>query len=164
MMDQLKVQYWIGGYYVNNKVYLQPVDVLIKKNMLDKIIFTEYAHYFINDLTGNNCPPWLNEMLSYYFFMQANNLEIKSSGKLKAVKSFSELIKINKIFMDNKFSKSFYYYSALFVFYLNSKYKKDFFEAVLLKIKQGKSLDYAVLEITGRKLDYIYDKEFINSL
>jgi hypothetical protein len=68
MKAVLGVGPWVGAYYANYKTYLQPLGILKKREVLRKILFIEYAHYFIDSYTGGTCPPWFNEMCSYYLF------------------------------------------------------------------------------------------------
>ncbi len=163
MMESLKIPSWIGAYFNNNYVYLQPVEILEKKNILEKIIFIEYSHYYINDISNNNCPLWLNEMLSSFYSMQFLNENKTYNKDIKIIKKFSELTDNKKIFKDYEFSRSFYYSSELFINFLNNKYYQNFFDMILLKLKAGYDFNDTFLEITGEKIDYLYESDFIRS-
>ncbi|MCX5715985.1 MAG: peptidase MA family metallohydrolase [Candidatus Omnitrophica bacterium] len=57
---------WAGGLFDGKiRIPLYP-DTLSQKNLLEAIIWHEYTHSLIFDLTGGNCPVFLNEGLAVY--------------------------------------------------------------------------------------------------
>ncbi len=59
---QAMISYWYGGFYRNDRIYLQPFEVLDRKNSLEKVIFHEYSHFFLDQLIPD-IPFFMNEGL-----------------------------------------------------------------------------------------------------
>jgi hypothetical protein len=165
MKKKLDVQPWIGGYYANGTVYLQPPDILIKKNMLEKVLFTEYAHYYINELSGYACPLWLNEMLSYSYCNNFSNAGVSLNKNIKIIDKFNDFINIKKLFNDYNYAREFYYNSEMFFYYLNHNESNDFFNRLLRNLKEKKDIDASFKELAGDGIEKIYNEyvEFIKA-
>ncbi len=56
---------WAGGMY-DGKIRLPVKGISGRNNILRKVIFHEYTHALISEIT-QNCPLWLNEGLAEYF-------------------------------------------------------------------------------------------------
>ncbi len=59
--------HWVYGLY-DGKIRLPIVkkDNLQYLHQLETVVYHEYTHVLIHDLTGNRCPAWLNEGLAQY--------------------------------------------------------------------------------------------------
>lgn len=109
----------VGAVYVNSSAYLQPLVNLRGRNKYRKTLFIEYAHYFIDSVTDKNCPLWLNEGLSYYFWL----LYSGERGITTEEKMSIEELKLFSTYM-NRPEKMKVYYSSVILF-LNNVLKDE---------------------------------------
>jgi len=164
-LDEMKqifgVDYFIGGYYNGGQVFLQPVEILLKKNVLQKVVFIEYAHYFIDSYTKNNCPKWLNEMYSAYFYAKFSNRLDNYQTDYKYLITYKKLIDINSNLKNKNNLKEFYNISINFFEFLNLKYGKNFTHEMLTSLRSKKNFEAFVKAKTGKTLEIIFENSFI---
>lgn len=120
----------VGAIYFDSQAYFQPLLNLKSKERYKKTLFTEYSHFYIDIITDFNCPPWLNEGLSYYYWLlYSGESQIKTENILdiRELKDFS--------LMMNDPDKMRDYYSSIMIFFnelfKNGKNINDF--VLLLK-------------------------------
>jgi|GEM_PF-4697871 len=163
MTDTFKIPYWIGGYYIDNKIFLQPIRILIKKNVLSKVLFIEYTHYFIDSLTDNNCPGWFNEMLSYYYYaLYAGDKVFENDFKAVFYK-FDDFCNLKKNINDFDKIKAFYLYSYKFASFLD-KNRGIIFKRILSDMKNNINLNKSFINIYGKSIKYVFEEEFLKTV
>jgi hypothetical protein len=55
--------WWNGGHFVNHVIYIQRLEALKERGILEQTLVHEFLHYCIRRVAGNKCPVWLNEGL-----------------------------------------------------------------------------------------------------
>ncbi len=108
----------IGALYFDSHAFFQPLNNLKRKGKYRKTLFTEYAHYYIDYITEENCQPWLNEGLSYYYWLIYSN-ENLIQGIYQADISFLEDF---SAYMNDTQKIIDYYYT--FTTYLNNLFNE----------------------------------------
>ncbi len=164
MKQKLNINYWIGGYYLYGNIYLQPLEILIKKKLLKKIIFIEYSHYFIDSFTGNNCPLWFNEMLSYNYFNSVINYDNIPEKEIKIISDYSKFIDLKKNLKNMDLMDKFYHTAILFADYLNNIYGGNFNKKILILLCEKKTFDESILILFNKDIKKLYEDfiAFIN--
>jgi hypothetical protein len=161
MTTDLKTGYWIGGFYSNYKVFLQPIAVLKKKDVFQKIIFIEYAHYYIDSYTDNNCRLWLNEMLSSYYYSIFSKQKIDFNYKIQYLLNYKNLTDLQTILKTRKTTEEFNIISVIFVSYLTSKYGSKFIDELLNELKE-ENINSIFIKKTKKIPEEIY-RDFLNN-
>jgi hypothetical protein len=152
---------WIGAYYKDFKSYLQPIEVLKKREILERIVFIEYAHYFFDSYTTNKCPAWFNEMCSFflYLYVTAESLDRQPAEfKFTSLHDFTDLA-FNLKSADRM--HAFYNYSVWFHLFLKTEYDIIAFSHLLPIMHEGASLEESVRQSTGKSLQVIFEEEFL---
>lgn len=162
MCSYLMIPSWIGGYYKRGRVFIQPVAVLKKKAVLEKVIFTEIAHDQIDSYTAGRCPPWFNEAASYYYYLLSGGSPGGPVITELYFSSYSSLTALKDILKDKAATHAFYRESLAFILYLNS-IKSGFCLGLFEKLHEGSSFEEAVADLTGKTPEQLY-AEFTGSL
>jgi tetratricopeptide (TPR) repeat protein len=71
---------WVGALY-DGKVRLPVSGDDLSPRDIKKILWHEYTHAVINDLSGNNCPRWLHEGLAQYQEAKVHPVELPDLGR-----------------------------------------------------------------------------------
>lgn len=159
MKETLKIPYYIGGWYYQGKIWLQPVSILIKKNVLEKTVFIEYAHFYFDFYTRNNCPDWLNEILSLYYYRLKIGKQIQKPDLL--LKTYQEFSSLSKNLFNSKKIKVFFETGVAFLYYLNQEFP-EWNRLMLTKLKTDLSFEKAFQEICGKSVEEVYEKDFMS--
>ena len=73
--------YWSASAMVSGNIYLQPLEVLIKRGVSKTVINHEVALVFIYHLSGGMAPPWLAEGLAVYLSGEYESLMVGLSSE-----------------------------------------------------------------------------------
>ncbi|MBN1899636.1 MAG: hypothetical protein JW827_12745 [Spirochaetes bacterium] len=157
----LRVPYWVGGWYQERTIYLQPLDVLIKKNVLKKIIFTEYAHFYFESYTFFECPGWFNEMLAVTYFYDYSHEPLPLFQKSKLLEQFEDFIDLKRNLRSKNYTKDFFLHAIHFTHFLSQTYGEHFIRDILKAMHQGNSFSNVIKKKTGRSIKDIYEKDFM---
>lgn len=147
---------WAGGFY-DGKIRL-PFGVLKEITPLMRgVLFHEYTHVVIFDLTRGNCPLWLNEGIAEMFGRQQFNRPMAEFGRAARKKAFTDFRKLESGF--NSFSTAdaglAYQQSYALVNYLVTTYGWHRIKQLLVALGQGMTIDEAiVLTLKDYSLDY----------
>ncbi|MBN1799327.1 MAG: hypothetical protein JW822_12170 [Spirochaetales bacterium] len=151
---------WIGAFYKDFKSYLQPIETLMKREMLERIVFIEYAHYFFDSYTNSTCPAWFNELCSVYFCTLYVDAVIPLRCEHKFV-NFQEFSNLGRNMKDRKLLDAFYFYAFHFARFLLAQYKTNPFSDLINAVHEGAALDESVRKTTGKSLQVIFEEEFL---
>lgn len=155
MCSSLNIPSWIGGYYKPGRVFIQPLPVLKKKGVFEKVLFTEIAHDIIDGYTGGKCPAWFNEAASYYYYLIYSGALTGPVVKEPYFKSYISLTDLETILKDKNAARAFYAESLAFILFLNSR-SETFCEKLFLALHKGSSFDDAVLVLTGSSPEELF--------
>lgn len=160
MTGMFSIKSFIGGYFTDNKIFLQPINILIKRNVLEKVIFTEYAHYYLYYFTNTKINGAFNEMLTYFYYI---NFVKKSGGKFRKIillNNVNEINDFNKIINSKEKLEEFYYISYHFISFIKNKYNNSF-DIIILNELRKNDFNSAIKKITGLEINDLY-KEFVD--
>jgi len=152
---------WIGAYYKDYKSYLQPIEALKKREVLERVLFIEYAHYFFDSYTDNNCPVWFNEMCSFCLYL---HIKGESLGQQPAEFKFTSLDEFTDLARNIKSAErmhAFYNYSAFFYSFLYTEYGVNLFTHLPRAMYEGASLAESVRKAAGKTIQVIFEEEFL---
>jgi len=143
---------WVAGIY-DGKIRLP-----IRKNgMTDtefkRLIWHEYTHSVVFDLTEGKCPVWFNEGLAKYEESKIEKPNLDPLLKMLKNKSYIPLRNLDSYFsMQTKpeLLNLAYLEAYTFIDFILDRWNFHVIKNILLKIKNGKSIDKAMYEITNR--------------
>ena len=72
---------WVAATILDHRIQLQPVEVLIRRRILEKTLRHEYAHLVIGELSKSRAPRWLAEGLAIHFAGEALQIPLADRGK-----------------------------------------------------------------------------------
>jgi tetratricopeptide (TPR) repeat protein len=153
---------WVAGIY-DGKIRLP-----IRKNgMTDtefkRLIWHEYTHSVVFALTDGKCPVWFNEGLAKYEESKIEKPDLAPLFKMLKDKSYIPLANLNSYFsMQTKpeLLNLAYLEAYTFIDFILDRWNFHLVKNILVKIKNGKSIDKAFYDITNRTSQQI-EKEWI---
>ncbi|MCH7504983.1 tetratricopeptide repeat protein [PVC group bacterium] len=147
--------HWLAGMF-DGKIRI-PLGKKASKDILEKIIFHEYTHVLIQDLTNGNCPIWLNEGLARYEEYRGQKygfLFLKRAIKQNQLLNFRDFSGTKIDFSMNADVVSLFYdQSYSFVNYLISKFRMYKIRKLCGDLGQGMSLEAALKKEFRMSLD-----------
>lgn len=133
---------WLGARFLNDEFHLQPVRILKEKGLLKTTIYHESAHYYMNRMTNENCPLWLNEGFAVYF---SGELQLLKPHVPQKIQGFTQLSKSLKNAKTRAEAVNYYSISGFLVFRLLSQYGQKKFLKLLSELRSGKTFSSASL-------------------
>lgn len=148
---------WAGGFY-DGKIRL-PFGILKEITPLMRgVLFHEYAHVVIFDLTRGNCPLWLNEGIAEMFARQQYNRPMAEFGRAARKQSFADFRKLESSF--NSLSTTdaglAYQQSYALVNYMVTTYGWHRIKQLLVALGKGMAIDEAISQ-TLKDYNLTYD-------
>lgn len=151
MMRVFAIEPFIAGYYYGNKVYIQPVDILLKKGVVEKTVFIEYSHYFIDTMTHMSVPGWFNEGMSSYYYYQTQTKK-QPAGKLL---SYAEICNFQQVIKNRSTLDDFYYSTNMFLGRLDTA-ENGTLRKLIEVIRAGNTFEAAFKIVTGKSCEELY--------
>jgi hypothetical protein len=152
--------FWAGGFYVNGSFIMQPVNILKKKKMFEKVVFIEYSHYFIHSITKGKCPGWFDEAVSLYYFRLFSGFTNFKVQKPLLIDSYNKLIDIKKIISNRELSLEFDKISFGFISRMSAVYGTDLIQKIFIELINGSDFENGIMKITGKKMADLYLEYF----
>ncbi|HOW59436.1 MAG TPA: peptidase MA family metallohydrolase [Candidatus Omnitrophota bacterium] len=160
-------EHWVGGLY-DGKIRLPSYQQGFKEIDLRLAAIHELTHAFVAILSGMRAPAWIHEGLAQYEEAQIapkDMLVFEAAVKTKA------LIPLNRLFSEKMDSKKkdkleimlFYQESYMLVHYLVKRYQMYRIKGMLIKFKEGKTVEEAVEETFGISVHQL-EKEWLATL
>lgn len=89
-----QARWWNGGYFHigQQTIYLQRLEVLRERGILEQTLTHEYLHFCIWRLAGRKCPLWLNEGLVLNLSGELAGLDCPGEGGEKSVEEIERLL------------------------------------------------------------------------
>lgn len=148
---------WAGGFY-DGKIRL-PFGILKEITPLMRgVLFHEYAHVVIFDLTRGNCPLWLNEGIAEMFGRQQYNRPMAEFGRAARKQAFADFRKLESSF--NSLSTAdaglAYQQSYALVNYMVTTYGWHRIKQLLVALGKGMAIDEAII-LTLKDYNLTYD-------
>lgn len=148
---------WAGGFY-DGKIRL-PFGILKEITPLMRgVLFHEYAHVVIFDLTRGNCPLWLNEGIAEMFARQQYNRPMAEFGRAARKQAFADFRKLESSF--NSLSTTdaglAYQQSYALVNYMVTTYGWHRIKQLLVALGKGMAIDEAISQ-TLKDYNLTYD-------
>lgn len=147
---------WAGGFY-DGKIRL-PFGALMEITpAMRGVLFHEYAHVVIFDLTHGNCPLWLNEGIAEMFARMQYNRPMPEFGRAARTKSFADFHKLESGFSTLSTSDAglAYQQSYALVNYMVTNYGWHKIKQILSELGKGMTFDEAVRStLKDYNLDY----------
>lgn len=136
---------WAGGYY-DGKIRL-PFGVLKEITpVMRGVLFHEYAHVVIFELTRGNCPLWLNEGIAEMFGRMQHNRPMSEFGRAARKKTFADFRKLESGFSSLSAADAAlaYQQSYALVNYMVTTYGWHRIRQVLTALGKGMTFDEAI--------------------
>lgn len=147
--------YWIGGAY-DGKIHLPATTKEFTPYQFKSLIWHEYTHVLVRDLTNNNCPLWLNEGLAVW---QASRYSPMDLAELKnALKNGTviPLVELHEKFAPvNQQGKIYLAYQEAYTLlsFLIERYGFWHIQNVLARIKDQEDMGNILKSVFG--LDWV---------
>ncbi|MBI4597961.1 MAG: tetratricopeptide repeat protein [Candidatus Omnitrophica bacterium] len=139
---------WVGGQF-DGKIRVPLPSAQLPSTTVRQIVFHEYTHAVIAELTGVRCPRWLNEGLAEYEGRQEG---VKSLHALSRAHSAQQLIPLTEL--SERFSTTqsedaalVYDQSYSLAAYLLDRYGWWRIRRLLKALGEGQSLDAALTDV-----------------
>lgn len=139
---------WSGGLYDGTIRLpfgtLQEIDSRIKE-----VLFHEYAHAVIFDMTRGNCPTWLNEGIAEFFGRLQHNPPLNELGRALRNNTLLDFKSLAGGFtgFSSKNASLAYQQSYAFVNHIVTNYGWHRINSILKALGKGKTLETAVNEV-----------------
>ena len=147
---------WSGGLY-DGKIRLPVGGATEITPQLRAILFHEYTHVVVHELTGGNVPTWLNEGLAEYEGRKELNLPMAELGKAAKHGGYLTFPALEGSFgsLNNKQASLAYQQSYSMVNYMIGAYGWYNVREILVNLGQGITIDAAIKKaLNGFSLDY----------
>jgi hypothetical protein len=154
---------WVGAYYTGFKTYLQPITTLKKREVLARVLFIEYAHYYLDSYTNRTCPAWFNELCSYYLFRLYTGAPPVPAAPAAGVsfRRYADFIDLSANMRDYDRLESFYYYAVRFVLFLQERHRLNACLDLVKAMHRGISFKDAVTQAAGKSPARLFEEEFL---
>lgn len=138
---------WAGGYY-DGKIRLPFGAMNEVTPAIRGVLFHEYAHVVIFDLTRGNCPLWLNEGIAEMFGRMQYNRPMPEFGKAARRKTFSDFRRLESSFssLSTADAALAYQQSYALVNYMVTNYGWHRVTQILAALGGGVSIDQAITQ------------------
>jgi tetratricopeptide (TPR) repeat protein len=147
---------WAGGFY-DGKIRL-PFGALKEITpVMRGVLFHEYAHVVIFELTRGNCPLWLNEGIAEMFGRMQHNRPMAEYGRAARRKTFADFRKLESGFssLSTADAALAYQQSYALVNYMVTNYGWHSIKLILSELGSGRTIDDAIsLILRDYNLDY----------
>lgn len=130
---------WVGGIY-DGKIRLPVGAGELSASDFKKILWHEYSHALVHDLTGNNCPRWLNEGLAQYEEAKVEPINLNQLRLAWEEETLLSLSELNRAFGFKKTPKTValaYAQAYSLTDYLIRRYGFWRINLILQRLKQG---------------------------
>jgi len=137
---------WAGGFY-DGKIRL-PFGALNEITpVMRGVLFHEYAHVVIFELTRGNCPLWLNEGIAEMFGRMQYNRPMSEFGRAARKKTFTDFRKLESDFssLSTADAALAYQQSYALVNFMVTSYGWHIVRQVLSALGGGMTIDEAML-------------------
>jgi tetratricopeptide (TPR) repeat protein len=138
---------WSGGFY-DGKIRLPFGSLNEVTPPIRGVLFHEYAHVVVFELTRGNCPLWLNEGIAEMFGRMQHNRSMPEFGRAARNGSFSDFKKLEAGF--NSLSSSnaalAYQQSYALVNYTVTRYGWHRIKQILSGLGKGMTIEVAISE------------------
>ncbi len=142
---------WSGGAY-DGKIRLPANTKNFTESQFKGLIWHEYTHAIVRDLTQDKCPLWVNEGLAVWEGSRYDRLDLKELGNALKEGNIIPLIRLHEKFAPINQSKEIYlaYQEAYTVVsFLIEHYGFWHIQNALVKIKNQKDMDEILKSIFG---------------
>lgn len=147
---------WSGGFY-DGTIRL-PFGALTEISpALRGVLFHEYAHVVVYELTRGNCPLWLNEGIAEMFARQQYNRPMAAFGRAARAGKFADFRSLESGFgaLSSADAGLAYQQSYALVNFMVTSYGWHRIKQILAGLGQGMDFDAAVsLALKGYNLNY----------
>lgn len=136
---------WSGGLY-DGKIRLPIGGISELNDVLRSILFHEYTHVIVYELTSGNCPTWLNEGLAELEGRREHSRPLSELEKGVRQNQLLPLVLLERSFasLSTRDASVAYQQSYSFVKYLVSGYGWHKVKDILLALGTGKSISASV--------------------
>lgn len=86
---------WVGGLY-DGKIRIPVEAGDLRAIDFKKILWHEYTHALIHDLTLNNCPRWFHEGLAQYQESKVEAIDLEPLRRARETESLISLVRLNE--------------------------------------------------------------------
>lgn len=123
-----------GAQFTGNRIYLQPIKLLIKRNILYDVLRHELIHSLLYYNAPINTPYWFHEAFAVFASGELDRLSKRSKIKFSTMGELAQFAKSKKY--DEV--QTAYYYLGLAMQYLNNEYGAE----TLKEIASSKNLNF----------------------
>lgn len=119
----------ISALYKNNRIYLQPLNLLKGKKILFGVLRHELIHAMIDGLDKRNIPRWFNESFAIYISGELNRVKKKSTLK------FTKMTELESCTTSKDYNviETSYYYLGLTMQFLIQQYGEEKIKSLLIE-------------------------------
>lgn len=148
---------WAGGFY-DGKIRLPFGALKDITPAMRGVLFHEYAHVVIFELTRGNCPLWLNEGIAEMFGRMQYNRPMSEFGRAARRKTFADFRKLEGGFssLSTTDAALAYQQSYALVNYMVTNYGWHSIKQILTTLGMGATIDDAI-SLTLKDFNLTYD-------
>ncbi|MFC1808519.1 tetratricopeptide repeat protein [Candidatus Omnitrophota bacterium] len=156
----LSKNHWAGAIY-DGKIRLPQESANVSDTHLRSLIWHEYTHAIVHDLSGGKVPAWLNEGLAQYEENKIRKIDCSLIAELLMHKhEFDYANEFNKDLKQLEYNEARLFYLNAFTLtkHLIERYRMYKIKEVLAHIKNGDSVDTALEKSIFLDVDKINKK------
>jgi hypothetical protein len=143
---------WVAGLY-DGKIRIPVNFSRIPAQTLKCIVAHEYTHALVSDLSGGNCPIWLNEGLAMHSMNNPSLIAVdmlQQALKADRVLSIAQLGEQQMVWRNPAIVNLSYAQSWIMAEYLLSRWSAAQVKGMLEALKQGTAFERILLSTTNR--------------
>ena len=124
--------------------------------MLEKVLFIELSHYYIQEYTLGNCPGWWDELMAldgWHLYEGSHPAPLSASFDW----DFAHLSRLASFVGKKTKSRDFFSFLENFAFFLKKKYSPSILLHIMERLRRQVPLEEAFYARTGARLDKVYE-------
>gem|GEM_PF-6826907 len=135
-------EYYMGAFYSDGILRIQPVRALRDRGILQQTITHEYVHFYLSVLTNGNCPAWLDEGIATLIGGENGKCE-SGRAALENFDSFENLSAAFDMDGERETVEAAYRAACFSAAFIEKHYGNAGLSGIISGIRRGKDIDSA---------------------